>query len=93
MLCAALALLAAKSSPAASAAAAASNPGVHPRRDSAACRLVAPAVWPTTPIARRAEIDRLLPLRASCIDSPGYMGVLGALLLEDGDAEEARLWL
>lgn len=62
-------------------------------RDSAACRLFAPVVWPTTPVARRAEIHRLTLLRPSCIDSPGFLSVLGGLLLEDGDAEAARQWL
>ena len=89
VVCAALVLLGAVPGRAAET----SQGGPQPARDSAACRLIAPVVWPTTPVARRVEIDRLLPLRPSCIDSPGYLAVLGALLMEDGEVEEARLWL
>ena len=54
---------------------------------------MAPVTWPTSGIVRRAHIIRLELARPQCIDHPAFLAVLGALLLEDGDAEQALIWL
>ncbi len=49
--------------------------------------------WPATASQRSAYLQTMEGLRASCIDSPGFLAVLGGLLLEDGDPEQALIWL
>lgn len=60
---------------------------------SGACAVQSARAWPVGPIDRRARIAELQRLRASCIDDAAFLAVLGALLLEDGDAANALVWL
>lgn len=39
------------------------------------------------------QISRLDALRPNCIDDPLFLATLGGLLLEQGDAEQALIWL
>lgn len=59
----------------------------------AACVEQSRANWPDGPIARRDRVAELERLRHLCIDDAAFLALLGALLLEDGDAEQALVWL
>lgn len=63
------------------------NPSAH------ACEGATPNPWPTTATQRQAQLQRLELLRPGCMESPGFLAVLGGLLLEDGDPEQALIWL
>jgi hypothetical protein len=62
-------------------------------RGSEECSRLPPSVWPSGSISRRLHIARLQLARASCIDNADYLSALGGLILEDGDAEQALIWL
>ncbi len=49
--------------------------------------------WPAGPVSRQAQISQMLQLRPQCIDHAAFLALLGALLLEHGDAEQALVWL
>lgn len=49
--------------------------------------------WPLGLIGRRARIATMQRLRPLCLDDAAFLATLGALLLEDGDAAQALLWL
>lgn len=72
--------------------AAAPAPARPPSAD-AACQAVVPAAWPVTDRQRRDLIARMATLRPACLGDAFFLAVYGALLLEDGDAEQAILWL
>lgn len=57
------------------------------------CASLAPAVWPTGTIVRRAHIARLQLARTRCMGDAGFLGLLGALMLDDGDTAQALVWL
>ena len=57
------------------------------------CDLLMNHPWPGSPTSRRALIARLQDTRAACIENAPFLGLLGALLLEDGDLEQALSWL
>ncbi|MCZ2439528.1 MAG: hypothetical protein LC119_05065 [Burkholderiales bacterium] len=44
-------------------------------------------------LERRLHLRRLDAARDACIDDAGFLAALGALWLDDGDAEQARTWL
>ena len=54
---------------------------------------MAPYAWPTASATRKAHIQRLELVRPECIDHAGFLAVLGALWLEEGDGEQALIWL
>lgn len=58
-----------------------------------ACSALIPDPWPATLIERRLHLRRLEAARQQCISSAPFLAALGALLLEEGNAEEARIWL
>jgi hypothetical protein len=60
---------------------------------AAACASLAPSPWPTTTVERRLHLRRLESAQDQCIGHAGFLAVLGALWLEEGDAETARVWL
>lgn len=57
------------------------------------CIEVAATTWPSSPASRRAFIGTLQQKRSACLDDPVFLALLGALLLEEGDAEQALIWL
>ena len=57
------------------------------------CGRATPAVWPSSPIARRQQIERMSLLVRQCMEAPDVLAVLGALYLEDGDPAQALIWL
>ncbi len=59
----------------------------------ATCAEQSRANWPESLTARRARIAELQRLRHLCIDDAAFLALLGAMLLEDGDAEQALVWL
>lgn len=63
------------------------------RAAAAACGGVVPEVWPVTDRQRREAIERMASRRAACMDDAYFLSVYGALLLDDGDTEQAVLWL
>lgn len=60
---------------------------------SAACAALAQMPWPTTAIARRAHLQRLESARTQCIRHAGLLAALGALCLEEGEPNQALIWL
>jgi len=55
-------------------------------------RLLADA-WPAGPVGRRARIAQMQHERPHCLGSAAFLAGLGALLLEEGDIEQALVWL
>lgn len=79
---------------AACASAFAATPAAAPLPEAgAACDTVVPAAWPVTVRQRRDLIARMAGLRQGCLDDAFFLAVYGALLLEEGDVEQAILWL
>lgn len=64
-----------------------------PKAPDATCTQVASQPWPVTETLRRGEVQRLERLLPACIDNPMFLATLGGLLLEQGDAEQALIWL
>lgn len=58
-----------------------------------ACTALLPQPWPTTVVERRLHLSRLEASRDACIGDAGFVAALGALWLEDGDPEQALIWL
>lgn len=73
----------------AQAPAAAAPPQAVPIR----CDALASSVWPRTTIERRRLIDRLSDGRDACKDHAAFLALLGALWLDEGDPDQALLWL
>lgn len=75
--------------------------GPNPQTASFVPRPVQPVVcnealstpWPSVASGRQALIQKLQDLRPTCIESAPLLGLLGALLLEDGDPAQALIWL
>jgi hypothetical protein len=63
------------------------------RARSADCSALVPVPWPTSVIDRRLQLRRMEAARAQCIGDAHFLAAFGALWLEDGDAESARVWL
>ena len=57
------------------------------------CDELAAAAWPRTAADRRALLQRLEAARETCKDHPAFLAVLGGNWLEDGNLEQALLWL
>lgn len=57
------------------------------------CDVLATTAWPRTTIERRRLIDRLSDSREACKDHAAFLALLGALWLDEGDADQAVLWL
>lgn len=51
------------------------------------------SAWPAGPLGRRASIAQMQQVRPHCLGDAGFLARLGALLLEDGDTEQALIWL
>lgn len=49
--------------------------------------------WPVGQMGRRARIAEMQRIRSFCLDDAAFLATLGALLLEDGDATQALVWL
>lgn len=58
-----------------------------------ACTRLAAARWPVHPIPRRAHLQRLDAARPQCIDHAQFLATFGALWLEEGEANQALIWL
>lgn len=69
------------------------QPEAPPAPTARSCRDQGPAVWPTTTLQRRSAIERMEAARQACLEDAYFLSLLGALLLEDGDSEQALLWL
>jgi tetratricopeptide (TPR) repeat protein len=63
------------------------------RLPGAGCPAPSVEVWPTTARARAAQLEVHLRVLPACLEDAPFLAVLGALLLEDGQAEQAVLWL
>ena len=59
----------------------------------AACTRLALAPWPSHPASRRAYLQRLDGVKASCMAHPQFLATLGALWLEEGEPSQALIWL
>jgi tetratricopeptide (TPR) repeat protein len=68
-------------------------PSVLPKAADTTCSQAASQTWPATDTLRRGEVQRLERLLPACIDNPMFLATLGGLLLEQGDAEQALIWL
>jgi hypothetical protein len=79
------------------AAHAADPPGIVDRANldetAASCALLTPWPWPTTTVERRLHLRRMGSAQDQCIGHAAFLATLGALWLEEGDAEKARVWL
>lgn len=64
-----------------------------PESTAATCQRLVPVPWPATLVERRQYLRRMETSREACIGHAPYLAALGALWLEDGDAEQARIWL
>jgi hypothetical protein len=60
---------------------------------AASCALLTPWPWPTTTVERRLHLRRMGSAQDQCIGHAAFLATLGALWLEEGDAEKARVWL
>jgi tetratricopeptide (TPR) repeat protein len=64
------------------------------RRESpSTCDGFVPSPWPGTLVERRLNLRRMDGSREQCIGSAPFLAAYGALLLEEGDPEQARIWL
>ncbi len=60
---------------------------------SAACASLVPSPWPATLVERRLHLRRMEGARSQCIGQAGFLAAFGALWLEEGEPEQARVWL
>jgi hypothetical protein len=60
---------------------------------AASCALLTPWPWPTTTVERRLHLRRMGSAQDQCIAHAPFLATLGALWLEEGDPEKARVWL
>jgi hypothetical protein len=63
------------------------------RRRREACALLAATPWPRSPSDRRVLLQRFELARPACMVHAGFLAVLGALWLEEGEPDQALLWL
>lgn len=59
----------------------------------AACGQLARAPWPRQPSGRRAHLQRLESIRFQCVGDADFLAALGALWLEEGEPNQALIWL
>lgn len=57
------------------------------------CVEMANLAWPVGLTSRRTRIAELQRVRSYCLDDAAFLAVLGALLLDEGDVEQAMMWL
>lgn len=57
------------------------------------CDSLARSNWPPTVVARRQLLFSLQAFRQICIDHAPFLGLLGGLLLEEGDPSQALIWI
>ena len=57
------------------------------------CGDLSQAAWPTGASARRARLQRLDLVRQLCASHGPFLAALGALWLEEGEPNQALLWL
>lgn len=57
------------------------------------CKALPSAPWPTTPIARRELLQRMELARPGCMSDAPFLAALGALWLDEGEQEQALVWL
>jgi hypothetical protein len=60
---------------------------------AAACALLTPWPWPTSTIERRLHLRRMAAAQDQCVGHAVFLAALGALWLEEGEPERARVWL
>ena len=58
-----------------------------------ACSELTHLPWATQPTARRAQLQRLEAARSLCIGHAGFLATLGGLWLEEGEPNQALIWL
>lgn len=66
---------------------------VKPEPPPSVCSGLVPTPWPATLVERRLHIRRMEVARESCIGHAPFLAAFGALWLEEGEAEQARIWL
>lgn len=59
----------------------------------AACAALAASPFPRNAVERRSLLQRLEAARESCIDHAAFLATLGGSWLEDGEPDQALLWL
>ena len=57
------------------------------------CHQVLPDPWPSGQQALKQVLTVMQAVRSGCLDQPRFLAVLGALLLEEGKAPQATVWL
>lgn len=62
-------------------------------RTSDYCTALATSPWPQTAAARRTLLHRFEAVRTACIAHAPFLATLGALWLEEGEPDQALLWL
>jgi hypothetical protein len=62
-------------------------PSVNP------CQALPAGPWPSTPIERRALLQRMELARPFCMRDAPFLAALGALWLEEGEPDQALVWL
>lgn len=65
----------------------------QPLDAAAACAALVPMPWPSTLVERRLYLRRMESVRPQCIGHAGFLAAFGALWLEEGEPELARVWL
>lgn len=58
-----------------------------------ACIDAVKRAWPVGQTGRRDRIAEMQGMRSVCLDDAAFLATLGALLLEEGDAAQALIWL
>ena len=62
-------------------------------RTSDYCTALATSPWPLTAASRRTLLHRFEAVRTACIAHAPFLAMLGALWLEEGEPDQALLWL
>jgi len=57
------------------------------------CKALPSSPWPATPIARRELLQRMDLARPGCMGDAPFLAALGALWLDEGEHEQALVWL
>ena len=57
------------------------------------CEVLLATTWPSTPVARRALLRQMDLARPQCIGVAAFLALLGALWAEEGEHEQALVWL
>ncbi len=71
----------------ADAATASASPALPP------CEVLLATTWPSTPVARRALLQQMDLARPQCMGVAPFLALLGALWAEEGEHEQALVWL